>query len=242
MTYPIYLIILAIAPGLIWLFYFFKRDVHPEPKRTVLKIFFYGMLAALPAALAERGFQYIIPKDILFTNIWQNYLFIFLTVVIGVALAEELAKYLVVRIEVMRSPEFDEPVDVMLYMIIAALGFATLENIFIFLSPEIFLYTFEETLALASFRFVSATFLHALASGTIGFFLALSFCEIRWKKILALSGFAVAVLLHGLYNFSIMKLEGRLQYGIPIIILVSLAIFIFFGIKRLKKIKSICKI
>jgi len=243
MIYPIYLIILAVAPGVIWLFYFLRKDVHPEPKRMILKIFFYGMLATLPAALIERGFQWLLLlKDVSFSAPWQNYIFSFFCIVITIALVEELLKYLVVRGKILSHPEFDEPMDLMLYMIIAALGFATLENIFIFLSGEIFFYTFQETLTLAIFRFISATFLHALCSGTLGFFMALSFCEIKNKGLLFFFGLAIAVLLHGLYNFSIMELGGKLQFGIPLIILVSLAFFVSFGIKRLKKLKSICKI
>jgi RsiW-degrading membrane proteinase PrsW (M82 family) len=36
-----------------------------------------------------------------------------------------------VRLKALRDPEFDEPIDAMLYMIIVALGFATIENILV---------------------------------------------------------------------------------------------------------------
>lgn len=242
MTYPIYLIFLALSPSIIWLLYFLRKDVHPESNRMVLKIFFYGMLAALPAALIEAGFQSISSQIAPFNSGWQYLLVSILNVFLGVALIEELLKYLVVKEKVVSHSELDEPIDVMLYMIISALGFATLENIFIFLSPEIFLSSMGETFALASFRFISATFLHALASGTVGFFLALSFFEMKKRGLFLFLGLGIAVFLHGLYNFSIMKIEGDLRLGIPIIILISLAFFVSFGFQRLKKLKSICKI
>jgi len=242
MIYPIYLLFLAIAPGLIWLFYFLKKDVHPEPRHMILKVFFLGMFSALLAALVEAVFGYFAPKNIFFINEFSCQLIAFLSVVVGVALIEEILKFLVVQGKIMRSSELDEPIDLVLYMIIAGLGFATLENIFIFLSPDIFLYTPKETFSLAFFRFISATFLHALCSGTIGFFLALSFCEIKQRLIFLPLGFAIAILLHGLYNFSIMNLGGDLRFGIPLIIIISLAIFISFGIKYLKNLKSICKV
>jgi len=50
------------------------------------------------------------------------------------------------------------------------------------------------------------------------------------------------MILHGLYNFSIMEIEGNLRLVIPLIILISLAIFVSLGFKRLKKLKSVCKI
>jgi RsiW-degrading membrane proteinase PrsW (M82 family) len=240
--YPIYLLFLSIIPGLIWLFYFLFKDEHPEPKGMVLKIFFCGMISAFPAVLLEWGIQKITPYNNFGVQTWQYYLFAFAAIVFGVALVEELSKYFAVRIGALRSPEMDEPMDVILYMIIAALGFATIENIFLFIAPEIFSYTFLETFYLAIFRFISATFLHALCSGTIGFFMALSFWETKRKNFLMAAGFTLAVLLHGLYNFSIMKLEGFFRFGVPLIIILGLAIFIYLGIGHLKKLKSICKI
>jgi protease PrsW len=242
MVYPIYLLFLGSAPGLIWLFYFLRKDDHPEPKRMILKIFFYGMAVALPAALIELLLQKIILKNYFSQQILENAFFLFSQAVIGVALVEEGLKFLVIKFNILRHPEMDEPVDVLLYMIVAALGFATMENLFIFLSPDMFSYPLRETFALAVFRFISATFLHALCSGTIGFFLALSFCKIKNKRLLFAAGFLGAVLLHGLYNFSIINLEGNLRFGVPIAIIAILAIFIYFGIKYLKSIKSICKI
>lgn len=242
MNYPIHLIIIAFVPGLIWLFYFLRKDTHPEPKRMILKIFFFGMLSAFPAVLIEYVIQKITPDNFFPVSTWQCYAFTFLTVVFGVALIEELSKYFMVKITVLGSSELDEPVDVILYMIIAALGFATIENVFIFLSPEIFLYPFQDTIVLAGFRFISATFLHALCSGTIGFFVALSFCEVKNKKALLILGIFIAVLLHGLYNFSIMNLGGFFKLGIPSFIILGLAIFVYFGIRHLKSLKSICKI
>jgi len=140
-------------------------------------------------------------------------------------------------------------------MIIAALGFAAFENILIFLSPSTFSLSLGKTLALASFRFVSATFLHALCSATVGFFLALSFFEIKKRARLLAIGLGIATLLHGLYNFSItnpdliyrpfgiiIEKEEKLEFIIPVIILIGLAFFVTFGFQRVKKIKSVCKI
>jgi RsiW-degrading membrane proteinase PrsW (M82 family) len=260
MAYPLYLLILAIAPGIIWLLYFLKKDVHPEPRHMILKVFFWGMFSALPAAIIEIIFKKIFPENIYFINELGCYFIAFLSVVVGVAMVEEILKFLVIKGVVLKSSELDEPMDLVLYMIIAGLGFATLENIFIFFSSDIFFYPsngfecaayqiisfipneFVCVFFLAFMRFISATFLHALCSGIIGFFLALSLCEAKRKKSLLFFGFAIAILLHGLYNFSIMELGGIFKFGIPSIIIASLAIFNLIGIKRLKKLKGICKI
>ncbi len=203
----------------------------------VLKIFFYGMISAVFAIFIELGFLKEIPK----LNLFPSFIII-LDTFFGVALVEETLKYLVVRKKVLNNPELDEPLDVMLYMIISALGFVTLENFLIFLSPETFFSSFRENLLLAGFRFVSATFLHALASGTLGFFLALSFFETRKRGLFLCIGFFSAVFLHGLYNFAIINMTGYLKFAIPTTIIVVLSIFVSSGFKRLKKLKSICKI
>ena len=126
-------------------------------------------------------------------------------------------------------------------MVIAALGFAASENILILFSlgPE---FLFGETLSVTAFRFLGATFLHALSSGLLGYFLALSFFEMKNQGKFFILGIAIASLLHGFYNFAILELEGILAFLIPLLILIGLAGFLAFSLRRLKKIKSICKL
>jgi len=233
------LLIFALAPSVIWLLYFLRKDVHPESNRMILKIFFYGMLIAFPAALLELGFFWFTEK----LN-FSSTIILILNFFIGVALVEEGLKYLVVKKKVLNNSEFDEPVDTMLYMIIAALGFAALENILILFSPQIFFQPLVEILGITAFRFVGATFLHALCSGTLGFFLALSFCEPKnkFKYLIRKTGLGIAVFLHGLYNFSIIAIEGDLKFILPLIILISLALFVFFGFRKVKKMESVCEV
>jgi RsiW-degrading membrane proteinase PrsW (M82 family) len=202
----------------------------------VLKIFLYGMLIALPTALIELGISEE-TKSLALSPFALSIVNIFL----GVALIEEFLKYLVVREKVLKHHEFDEPLDTMLYMVISALGFAASENILIFfnLNQASFLHAAIEV---SASRFISATFLHALCSGAFGYFLALSFYDQKNKMKFTVLGLGISVLLHGLYNFSIMKMEGSLKFFIPLVILVVLAIFVSLGFNKLKKIKSVCKI
>ena len=233
LNYPIY-IFFSLAPSVIWLLFFLRKDSHPESHRMVLKIFFYGMLAALPVVLIELGFSQQI-NQLYLPKVLTLILYVFL----GIAFVEEIMKYLVVKKQVLKDPEFDEPVDAMLYMIIAALGFAALENLFI-LFPLTQPFQFFETFMMSVFRFVGATFLHALCSGLIGYFLALSFLQSKNGFKLRYTGIAMAVLLHGLYDFSIIKIESSLRFVMPVIILIGLTIFISLGFKKVKKLKSIC--
>jgi len=193
------------------------------------------MLAAIPAALLELGFSEQIAL-LKIPYLLSQIFYVFL----GIALVEEGVKYLVIKKKVLRDPEFDEPVDAMLYMIIAALGFAALENLLILLPLNTTFQLFE-TAVISTVRFVGATFLHALCSGLIGYYIALSFLQPKNRARVVAQGIGLAVLLHGLYNFSIMKIEGNSKFIIPIVILIGLAVFISLGFKRVKKLKSICQ-
>lgn len=237
MNYLFY-IILGLAPSFIWLLFFLRKDSHPESNRMILKIFIYGMLAAALAAVVElsifKGFSLLNIESI------SPFFAIILYHFIAIALIEELIKYLVVRQNVLKNSEFDEPVDAMLYMIIAALGFAALENILVLLPigrPLI------DTIYITGFRFIGATFLHALCSAVIGYFLALSLFETKKRFRLIATGLIISSLLHGFYNLSIINIVDNISFIIvPIIILIGLALFVSFGFKKLKKIASTCKI
>ena len=263
MIYLLYFIF-GLAPSIIWLLYFLKKDVHPESSRMIILVFLLGMavvplaaiLECIPIGLGGEGkFQCFLPDSfkVLFPSLWGVILYAFL----GIALIEEAAKYLVVRLKVLRDPELDEPLDVMLYMIIAALGFAAIENILILFSPGKPLLIQEASFIIA-FRFIGATFLHALCSGVIGYFMARSFFAPKFKAALLSIGFAMAIVLHGLFNLSIMKIEesltvkaGAMSIANPqafyfslftlITILSGLAIFVTLGFRNLKKLASICK-
>jgi len=235
-------IIFAVLPSIIWLLFYLRKDVHPESVKMILKIFCWGMILALPAVLLEEGFAELLKEGLFKFKIdIPVFLFLILGDFLGVAFIEEFLKFLVVRGHVLKNPEFDEPLDAMLYMIIAALGFAAIENILILFSfaPD---FLIGKVFPIYAFRFLGATFLHALCSGLVGYFLALSFFETKKRGKLILMGLTIAVFLHGLFNFSIMYSEGNLKVLIPALIIISLAVFLTFAFKRLKKIRSVCKI
>lgn len=228
-------IIFGILPSIIWLLFYLRKDVHPESNQMVIKIFFFGMLVALPVTFLERVFQILVKL-----NLPLVYLTI-LSTSLGAPLIEETMKFLVVKEKVLKSAEFDEPIDALLYMIIVALGFAASENILILLDSGSKL-LLPEALEISTLRFLGATFLHTLCSGTVGYFLALAIFETKKRLRLISLGLLISITLHGLYNFSIMEIEGSLKVLILLAILIGLAIFLTFGSRRLKKLASICKI
>jgi len=238
--YIIIYIILGILPSSIWLFYYLKEDVHPEPKRMILKIFLWGALITLPVLLIQIGLTNLLDK-VGINLILKNLVYWFLII----AFSEEFFKYLVIRLKVINSPDLDEPLDVMLYMVIAALGFAAVENIFYLFMPigqMSFDQLISKILIIDIIRFVGATFLHTLCSAAVGYSLAISFCEVKTRKISLIAGIVMATALHGFYDLSIITLPEPAKFIVPIVIILTLAFFVFSGFEKLKKMKSICKI
>lgn len=230
------LIFFGLAPSAIWLFFYLAKDNNPESKRMILKIFIYGMLSALPVVFIEIGFSDI------FTELTKSSMILFaiFNIFIGISFVEELFKYLVVKDKVLSDPEFDEPVDLIIYMIIAGLGFAASENIFeMFYKNQNF--QIAQVLTNAISRFITSTFLHALASGILGYFLALSFLNKKqWK--LSIIGFLFVTIMHGIYDLPILPaiMKNAYWWLAPALVLIILALFLSAGFEKVKKMSSIC--
>jgi len=242
------IIILAILPGLIWLLIYLREDAHPEPNSMVIKVFLAGIISGFLALFFQKIFIDYFDFNILkFSPLYQLIIFNFFVV----SLSEELSKYLAARIKVFKTQHLDEPLDIMLYMIIAGLGFATLENVFklsdtqsinqidSYLESTIGLKSISGILLMPIITFISSTFLHGLTSGIFGFFIAMGENNLKHKRVNFILGLILAITLHTIYNVSIHKNIGFLP---PVLILI-MALFVFgFCVQRLQKTKSVCKI
>ncbi len=233
-------IILGLVPSLVWLAYYLREDMHPEPKRMILEIFFWGALITIPVFFVQVGLANLLEMTNLNSTIF-SIIYWFLII----AFSEEFFKYLVFRVKVFNSPHLDEPLDVMLYMVVAALGFTAIENILYLFSPAgpmSFDQSVTRALIMVLIRFIGATFLHTLCSATAGYFLAISIQKAKKKYIPLILGLLIATVLHGLYDFSLMATNNYIKIGVPIAIIVVLAVFVFTGFSRLQKMKSVCKV
>ena len=233
-------IILALLPSLIWLAFYLRKDKHPEPNKMIIKIFLLGALAVPIAGLLEQGFFIGLEKLNLIEKI--------ILLIIGFALIEEVLKYLVVKFGVLKNPEFDEPVDAMIYLIIAALGFAAAENIYLLIQAYPVNMSIASTLEFITTRFLGATFLHALASAIIGYFLATSLLiKSRMRKLFIWLGILTATVLHSIFNYIII-LHSRVTMDIPgrnlylLILLVVMALVVSLMFKKINKHRSVCNI
>lgn len=153
------------------------------------------------------------------------------------ALVEELVKFGAAYASIHADPAFDEPIDAMIYMIIAALGFATIENIgavqrdLSLAGNTMAFQVVAETLAL---RFVGATLLHTLSSGLVGYYWAIHIRNFG-KGSALLFGLASASLLHAFFNYLILT-YGNLIYAVAFVVVLGFYVLGDFEKLRLKSI------
>jgi len=223
-------VFIALIPGLFWLWFYRRKDkTNPEPRKLILKIFVWGMLITIPAIGIELAIDYFFPysKSANFTIIILSSLFI-------VAPVEELLKFFIVKEKIYHHKAFDEPIDGVIYAVVAALGFASLENILVI---------FSEGHNAIILRFATATLMHAITSGIVGYYLGLlkfgqeqrKYSKAK-KRNFIIQGLVIATLLHGLYN-----IVASTNTSLTIILIASIIIIMYFmlsrGIKELKTIK-----
>ena len=224
---PYIFIVLGLLPSFAWLFFFLKEDVHPEPKKMIAKVFIWGALSTLLVIIIQLFLQNILQ----FLQIKNYGLISFFSFGIIEEIFKFLAAYLIIR----KSPFFDEPIDAMIYMITAALGFAAIENVAVMSNISIL----SEAFGVITLRFVGATLLHALSSGLLGYYWARGIIlnrsgEINKKTIwiFIFKGIVFATLLHMVFNYLILVSKEIIIY--PTIFLIIAALLIFWDFERLK--------
>lgn len=237
-NYIIYFIV-GIAPCIIWLLLYLQQDAHPESNKKIIEIFLLGALMVFPIKLLEDYLgSFFPPEEALLENI--ALLVVYYVVVIG--FIEEFFKYLVVKIRIIRSSHFDEPIDAMLYLIIASLGLAAIENIaLIFYSRNP-----QEAVFLSAMRLLTAIFLHTLAAGITGYFLALSLRHKGIKSFLIISlGLVLSSFFHGIYDVATTTLtttNNIFAFLFPIAIILVMGIIVYILFLKVKKMPRSCNL
>lgn len=212
----------GILPALFWLWFWLREDKkRPEPLRLIVLSFIGGMMV-VPLALPLQKLALELFTDVNLIVVW--------------VIIEETLKYAIALTLILWHKDVDEPIDLIIYMIAIALGFAALENALFMFNPLV-AGDLTNSLITGKFRFLGATLLHVLASGTVGAFLALSFYKTNTVKVLAGTfGLCLAVVLHALFNFFIMDASGEAILSIFLFVWIGIIIlfFIFEKVKLLE--------
>lgn len=231
----------GVLPSLFWLWFWLREDrLHPEPRALVMFSFIGGMVAVLFALPLEQwvcsyvalGVSSQCPGALGSAGS-------ILLVIIGWSIIEEVLKYLAAYVSALRRRDNDEPIDSLIYLITAALGFAALENT-LFLSGAIKTGGFLSGLDLGVLRFVGATLLHVATSGALGFFLALGWRSSRHvRRANLLLGLSTAIVLHTLFNLYILKSAGEGHGTLTVFAFVWLAIMLLLvGFEKVKQLRA----
>lgn len=191
----------------------------PEPKRFIFYCFMAGMVAVpLVLPLEKAAGSYLHGSQLLLA--W--------------AAIEELFKFGAAYLAALRFRVFDEPLDGVIYLVTAALGFSALENVFFLASPAS-TGDILRTIVTGDLRFIGASLLHTLASATIGVSLALSFYKsVRVRRLSAFTGVILAVALHTLFNFFILTSGSGSTFLIFLVIWLGI-VALLFTIEQVKQ-------
>ncbi len=187
----------AVFPAIVILYYFYRRDPNKEPGTLVMKVFILGVLSAVPAVIIEIvlmlvGYVADVRSNAILWAAWQAF--------VVAAITEEWLKFETVKLGVWKHPEFDEPMDAVIYAVAAALGFAAIENVVYALNAG------SSTIALLFMRGLLSVPLHAITGAFIGIgiakwkFQTIRFSDVPFSRIQILK---VPILIHGTFNFGL---------------------------------------
>lgn len=243
-TNSIFLIVAALIPALSLLIFIFKKDkVEKEPIFLLLLLLASGVIICYPAAKIERfildfinicfqpfmkevdGQIFLSERTFKVYTAAQNF--------IGIALVEEMLKFLVLIIFTKKSKNFNCLFDGIVYSVFVSLGFAGFENI---------LYVLQYGWGNALIRALTAVPGHMFFAVIMGYYYSWAHIfekakqyEIKWKKdgiipenIIEFSAkkywicsILIPVLAHGFYDYccSMDTLFATIAFYVFIIIL-----------------------
>ena len=217
-------LLITILPSIVLVLYFIKSDKFKEPNRIIIITFLFGILITIPAGYLNS----LIDKNFATGERFNDAL---LSGFFGGGPVEELLKFSVLYFYILKEKAFNEPMDGLVYGILASLGFATLENLqYVFYLDSEF-WTAQE---IAIFRSYSAIPLHGLCGAIMGFYFG-QYAFSANKKYLGLA-IIVPIIFHGSYNF---MCDYNWYYAVSIVAVGFIfALFLHRNLKLLQKEKK----
>lgn len=212
----------GVIPPILWLIFWIQEDYQrPEPKGLIVLAFVYGGLStaiALPLELAAL------------TYVTGN-----IAALVAIAAIEEIVKYAAAHFAAFRRPAYDEPIDALVYLITAALGFAAVENT-LYLVTALSQETTTTSLLVLLQRFISPTVLHIVASAIVGLALAFSFYRRAGiRREFLVTGITLAIALHAVFNYFILNKSGNDYFSLLVWVGALVIILLFEKVKFIQQ-------
>jgi RsiW-degrading membrane proteinase PrsW (M82 family) len=215
----IFIPLLSLLPCILWLWYFSSRSLYKRPSIRVLGVtFFLGALATIPALFLNLEGQNFFLK-----HFGSNQFSHILVLLFIVGPVEELVKLLAVYLYAYRKPQFDEPLDGVIFSATAALGFAAVENV---------VYLGQHDPMLVLLRGPLSNPGHALFSALWGLSLSRAKAApnlVRMRFSIIAGGLLAASLLHSLFDILLVA-SSRWSF-IFFAILVAVMAGLFFWVR-----------
>ena len=222
------LLIISILPVYLICLYVYQKDDQKEPSKLLRKLFIYGMLSCIPAAILELLLEPFFGSE---EN--RNLIVWFIYAASSIALVEELFKWLVIYKISYNQKEFDQVYDAIVYAVFVSLGFACFENIF---------YVLDSGVLIGLFRALTAIPGHAADAIIMGNYLGLAkLAAVNHNTKLSKKNLILSIILptfaHAIYDYCLFT-----QNYILIIFFFCFLIFIYvYSIKKIKKVSSLRK-
>lgn len=201
-------LLLAVLPPFAYLLYLMAADRRePEPLHMVLFALGLGILSTVPSFILESFFA-LIPwfhadSAAAAGPVLSPFTIAALAAFIQIAPVEEFFKLAAVLLFIWKNPNFNEENDGIVYVTLSAIGFALFENIF---------YVLQYGFGTGLVRSVTSIPLHTFCGVIMGYFVgrARFASERKESRRLIITGFALAWLIHGLYDTFALTRGGAL--------------------------------
>lgn len=176
--------------------FIYKQDRNKEPAKLLTKLFIAGILSCflvIVLSLILEMFFPILGSDPETLNKLELVIYVF----VGIALVEELCKWIMTYFIAYNHSEFEEAYDMIIYATFVSLGFAFFENL---------LYVFAGGIQIGILRGLLAVPGHACDGVFMGYYLGQAKIEsvkrnnLNFKKNIFLS-LLIPVILHGIYDY-----------------------------------------
>lgn len=222
-----YSILAAVIPMTFYLILIYRLDKNErEPVLFIILHFLWGAVVSVGLVFFAEIILSIMPIGQFGQSLNNSKLF---GLLIKAPFFEELSKISLIFLTV-KSKEIDNLTDGLVYGAAIGLGFGMTENALYFINNS------EDLLNWIYLVFIRSSFsgvMHGISTSIFAAFIILAkFNKLSWRKVYYLLGFAIALLIHFTWNFSVIY-EQTFFYGI-ISILIGIAAFLIIMKSSLK--------